>query len=142
MNYAPKMDVSPALDTGDASYFQSLIGILRWTVEIGHINIVTEVLILSSHLAYPQEGHLEAVLHVMGYIKHKHNSCLMFDPTYPFVDLNTFETGKNGKSFIMGLRRQFPPTHSNLVARRYTCAPLLVVTTQGKEPTNDPVQAS
>ena len=92
MNYAPEMDVSPALDATDASYFQSLIGILRWTVEIGRIDIATKISMLSSHLAYPREGHLEAALHVMGYMKHKHNSRLVFDPTYPFVDLNTFET--------------------------------------------------
>ena len=51
MNYAPEMDVSPALDATDASYFQSLIG--RWAVEIGRIDIGTKISMLSSHLAYP-----------------------------------------------------------------------------------------
>ena len=55
MNYTRKMDVSPALNAADASYFQSLIGILHWTVEIGRIDIATEILMLLSHLAYPQE---------------------------------------------------------------------------------------
>ena len=50
MNYAPKMDASPALNATDASYFQLLIGILRWTVEIGRINIATEISMLSSTL--------------------------------------------------------------------------------------------
>jgi len=53
MNYAHKMDVSPALDAEYASYFQLLIGFLRWTVEIGRIDIATEISMLSSHLAYP-----------------------------------------------------------------------------------------
>jgi hypothetical protein len=109
MNYAPEMDVSPALDATDASYFQSLIGILRWTVEIGRIDIATEISMLSSHLAYPREGHLEAALHVMGYMKHKHNSRLVFDPTYPFVDLNTFETGKQWQEFYRGAEEAIPP---------------------------------
>ena len=36
-------------------------------VELGCIDIVTEISLLSSHLAYPCVGHLEVALHVMGY---------------------------------------------------------------------------
>jgi hypothetical protein len=35
---------------------------------IGRINIATEVSLLSLHLLYPREGHLDAALHVMGYL--------------------------------------------------------------------------
>jgi hypothetical protein len=35
-------------------------------VELGRVDIATEISPLSSHLAYPREGHLEAALHVMG----------------------------------------------------------------------------
>ena len=51
-------------------------------VEIGRIDIATEVLLLLSHLAYPREGRLEEALHVMAYLRQKHNSRLIFDPTY------------------------------------------------------------
>ena len=51
--YRPEMDVSDELDSEDAQLFQSLIGILRWTVEIGRIDICAEVSMLSSHLALP-----------------------------------------------------------------------------------------
>jgi hypothetical protein len=61
-------------------------------VELGHINIATKVSLLSSHLAYPREGHLKAALHVMGNLKQKHNSRLIFDPTYPNIDLSSFPT--------------------------------------------------
>ena len=117
MNYAPKMDVSPALDAADASYFQLLICILRPTIKIGRIDIATGISMLLSHLAYPQEGHLEAALHVMGYMKHKHNSRLVFDPTYPFVDLNIFETGKKWQEFYCGAEEAIPPMSSNLATR-------------------------
>jgi hypothetical protein len=42
--------------------------------EIGRIDIATEVLLLSLHLAYLREGHLNAALHVMGYLRLKYNS--------------------------------------------------------------------
>ena len=74
MNYEPELDDSTPLDSETASYFQTLIGVMRWMVEIVRIDIATEVSILSSHLAYPREGHLDAALHIMGYPKAKHNS--------------------------------------------------------------------
>jgi hypothetical protein len=90
MSYEPELDDSTPLDPDTASYFQSIIGVMRWMVEIGRIDIATEVSLLSSHLAYPREGHLEAALHVMAYLKAKHNSRLVFDPTYPDIDQSSF----------------------------------------------------
>jgi hypothetical protein len=45
---------------------------------------------LSSYLACPPEGHLENALHVMGYLQLKHNSGLIFNPTYPDIDQTAF----------------------------------------------------
>ena len=53
MGYEAVMDMSKALDPDEASYFQSIIGVMQWMVEIGRIDIATEVSLLSSHLAYP-----------------------------------------------------------------------------------------
>ena len=61
-------------------------------IEIGRVDIATKISLLSSYLAYPREGHLEASLHVMGYLKQKHNTRLVFDPTYPAINMNDFPT--------------------------------------------------
>ncbi len=61
-------------------------------VELGRVDIATEISLLSPHLAYPREGHLDAAPHVMGYLKQKHNSQLIFDPTYPEIDMSSFPT--------------------------------------------------
>ena len=82
-SYRPEMDVSPLLDPDDANYYQSLIGILRWTVEIGRIDITTETSMLAAHLAMPRHGHLLAAIRVFAYLKKKHNARIVFDPTYP-----------------------------------------------------------
>jgi hypothetical protein len=42
-SYRPELDVSPVLDAERANYFQSQIGVLRWAVEIGRIDIMCEV---------------------------------------------------------------------------------------------------
>ena len=58
MGYEPELDESTPLDAELSSYYQSIIGVMPWMVELGRIDIVTEVSLLSSHLAYPGEGHL------------------------------------------------------------------------------------
>jgi hypothetical protein len=39
-------------------WFQELIGILLWSVEIGRVDILTQLSLLSAYQASPREGHL------------------------------------------------------------------------------------
>ncbi len=78
--YKPGNDVSPKLNPYLASYFQSLIGIMPWMVELGCIDIATEVSLLPLHLALPCEGHMDAALHIMTYLGLHHKSQPCMDP--------------------------------------------------------------
>ena len=89
-SYRPELDISEELKPKDAAYYQSLIGILRWIVELGRVDICLEVSMMSSHLALPREGHLDQVFHIFGYLKKYHNSELVFDPTFPDIDEEAF----------------------------------------------------
>ena len=91
LGYVPELDVSPVLTSDLASYYQSQIGVLRWMVELGRVDINTEVSMLSSHMAMPREGHLEALFHVFAFLKAKHNSRLALDPTYPEINPGDFK---------------------------------------------------
>ena len=82
-DYRPELECSDELDAEDANWYQELIGILRWAVELGRIDIQYEVTILSSYLAMPRKGHLTAALHVFAYLKARPNRWIMMDPTYP-----------------------------------------------------------
>ena len=55
--YRPEIDMTDPLGPNQASYYQTMIGVMRWMVEIGIIYIATECSLLSSHLAYPRKGH-------------------------------------------------------------------------------------
>jgi len=90
-SYQPELDVSEELGSNEAAYYQSLIGVLRWMVELGHVDICLEVSLLSSHLALPRCGHLQQLYHMFGYLKKHHNSELVFDLSDPVVDENDFE---------------------------------------------------
>ena len=89
-DYDPDLDMMDALKDDQATYFQSQIRILRWMVELGQVDIATEVSLLSSHVALPREGHLEIIFHLYAYLKQKDNSQLALDPTYPQVDMRSF----------------------------------------------------
>ena len=60
-------------------------------VELGRIDIMTEASLLSPHSSMPREGHLDAVCEIFGYLKHKHNSRMIFDLTYPLIDQEDFK---------------------------------------------------
>ena len=74
----------------DLAYYQSLIGILRWIVELGRIDITTEVSLLASIMARPREGHLYQALRVFAHLHRHHNAELVFDPTVPSFDNSAF----------------------------------------------------
>ncbi|KAI2499403.1 Reverse transcriptase (RNA-dependent DNA polymerase) [Fragilaria crotonensis] len=60
-NYRPELDDTSELKVDGVRNFQELIGVLRWAVELGHIDIAMEVSMLSTHLALPREGHSQQV---------------------------------------------------------------------------------
>ena len=84
-NYRPELDSSDELDVEDASLYQSLIGCLRWMVEMGRIDICCEVSMMSSHVAMPRQGHLQQLYQMFGYLKCHHNARIMMDPSYPEI---------------------------------------------------------
>ena len=88
--YRPEVDVSPELGPDESSYYHSLIGILRWIVELGRVDLNCEVSMMSSHLALPREGHLQEVFHIFAYLKKHMNTEMVFDPSEPEIDPNSF----------------------------------------------------
>ena len=56
--YCPDMDVIRKLKAYGVQWYPDHIGTLIWAVEIGIIDILLEVSLLSNHLAPPREGYL------------------------------------------------------------------------------------
>ena len=109
--YRPELDVTPELDSDLASRYMQLIGILRWAVELGRIDIFHEVSILSQHQALPREGHLEAAYHIFAYLKnkdHRKYGRIGYDPRDPDVDLSEFETNCDWSEFYGDVEEELP----------------------------------
>ena len=60
--YRPERDVSAELTSAGVQRYQELIGVLQWAAELGRVNILIEMAMLSTYLALPRKGHLEQVL--------------------------------------------------------------------------------
>ena len=74
----------------DAAYFQSLIGVLGWVVELNLVDITMETSDLVSMMALPIESRLGQLYHIFSFLKCKHNVVIVFDPTKPEIDKSQF----------------------------------------------------
>ena len=106
-NYRPELDDTAELKADGVQWYQELIGMLRWAVEIGRVDINLEVSMMSSHLALPRQGHLEAVLHIMGYLKSHKKQRLAFDPIRPQINPNKFKV-YDWEDFYRGVKEAIP----------------------------------
>jgi len=88
--YEAELGTSEELNSKDGNFYQHLIGVLHWIVELGRVDVTAEVSILSSYLANPRDGHMVAALHLYSYLKQKHNARLILDPTPPVIDQKNF----------------------------------------------------
>ena len=50
-------------------------------IELGRIDILTEVSLMSRYLAQPRIGHLHQILHIFSYIRYNECPELYYDPT-------------------------------------------------------------
>jgi hypothetical protein len=89
-DYRPELDQSKAFGPDQATYFASPIGILHWCIELGRIDIILEVSLLSRFLACPREGHMQQAFHVFVYLKKHARSWMVFNKMVPAIDQSNF----------------------------------------------------
>ena len=63
-SYHPELDTSEMLDAEDSTTYQEFIGMLRWTCELGRIDILIETALISQYLAAPRKGHLDKLFNI------------------------------------------------------------------------------
>jgi Reverse transcriptase (RNA-dependent DNA polymerase) len=108
--YKPEIDITEELDQKLTSRYMQLIGILRWAVEIGRIDIFLEVSLLSQYQANPRFGHLEAIYHIFAYLKkHPDMGRLAYDSRRPDIDERIFHHNADWKEFYGDVEEELPP---------------------------------
>ena len=59
-------------------------------------------------MAAPRMGHLDAALHVVSYLKRKHNARMVYDPSYPKISMSDFKTN-DWTEFYGSVKEPLPP---------------------------------
>ena len=103
----PEVDVSAELGVDGLRCCQELIGVLRWAVKLGRLDILPEVSLMSAYLASPREGHLDQVLHVFAHLKQHPKRKIAFDPEHPQIDGRRF-TKCEWHDFCRGAKEATP----------------------------------
>jgi hypothetical protein len=117
--YRPEVDATPLLDATRANYYQGLIGVLRWICELGRIDILVDVSMMSRFLAAPRRGHLEQVFHIFAYLKNHSRSAVVFDPSVPYFHEGRFQKC-DWAEFYPGAREVVPPGAPELLGQKVT----------------------
>jgi len=104
--YKPEFDCTTELKADGIQWYQEIIGQLRWAVELGRVDILLETSLMSTQLALPRDGHLEQLLHIVGYLKKNKKMKILFDSSYPkvnekwFQDYDWFDFYRNAEEAI------------------------------------------
>ena len=79
--YQPELDVSASCSPEEYQFYQQIVGIARWMIEIGRIGIAFEVSLMLRYLASPRVGHLTQMLHMFHYLNCNQGLDLVYDST-------------------------------------------------------------
>jgi hypothetical protein len=108
-NYKPELDVTDELGPELLSRYLQLIGICRWAIELGRIDIFHEVSVLSQYQANPRSGHLETLYHVFAYLKsHLDMGRIAYDSKTLDVDESVFEHDVDWTEFYGDVEEELP----------------------------------
>jgi hypothetical protein len=107
-DYQPELDTTAELKSDGVQYYQEMIGMLRWAVEIGRVDILLEVSLMSTHLAMPRIGHLEQVYRIFGYLSKLYpKRKLAFGAQYPRISKKMFRK-YDWTDFYRGVEEAIP----------------------------------
>ena len=107
--YKPKLNVTPELNDELGLQFLQLIGILRWAIKLGRIDIFVELSQLSQHQALLRREHLEAIYHLFAYLKkHENGAQIVFDPKTPQINEQVFNANADWWDFYGDISEELP----------------------------------
>ena len=79
--YRPELDQTKECNSEQVHLFQNLIGVLIWICELGRVDILYEVSVLSQYLASPRIGHVMEAISIFFYLENHDRSWMVLDPT-------------------------------------------------------------
>jgi hypothetical protein len=99
------LDATDYCNEEESNYYQQQIGVLRWDVELGRIDIAAEVSMMAAFTAAPRIRNFNALMHMFSYLEHHNRFKDVFDDTYINV---TDEEEYDWESFYPSIIEEFP----------------------------------
>ncbi len=75
--------MSNELDAEGIKNYKSLIGMLRWSVFLGRIDITTAIMMMSGFRVAPRKGHMECVQCIASYLVKMRHATIRFHTEEP-----------------------------------------------------------
>ena len=106
-DYHPELDSLDFLNDNETRLYQSYVGILRWAIELGRIDLAHTGATMATFMAAPRKGHIVAMLRVFAFLR-KHISCkLVVDPRERDWS-NKIWISANWKEFYPDIKEDLP----------------------------------
>ena len=67
--YQPETDTLPNLKPKGVTQYQEMIRVIRWVVDLGRVDIILEMALISTYLALPHREHTEQVFQMFRCLK-------------------------------------------------------------------------
>jgi hypothetical protein len=107
--YTPELDNTRLCTEDHASRYRQKIGMLKWAVEFGRMDIHVETAMMSRYQVEPRVGHLEALFVIVHYLKRFPFKRIVFDPRTVTVDENVFYDTSSWVEFYGDVVEEDPP---------------------------------
>jgi hypothetical protein len=110
-NDHPELDTTKLLDDNGIHQYQSLIGVLQWTITLGRFNIATAVMTMSGFRVAPRQGHLDRLKRICGYLSKMRQGCICVRTDKPdYLDMS--ETEYDWARTVYGRVKEELPTNA------------------------------
>jgi hypothetical protein len=106
--YHPECNETPLLDNRGAAIYQSLIRSANWAVTLGQFDIQYATQMMSRFSMAPQQGHLDAMKRVFGYLKKFQKGKIVVDSSYRDHSVFKITSYDNWKEFYPDAIEELP----------------------------------
>ena len=107
-NDHPELDTSDLLEIEQIKVYQSLIGALQWSVQLGRFDVATATMTMSRFRAAPRKGHLDRVKRIYGFLVKFRSATIRIDTDEPDTSQIPHREYDWAHSCYAGAREELP----------------------------------
>ena len=112
--YRPELDSTEFCNENLTTMYQNLVGVLRWIIELGRIDIHLETSLLSQYLAQPRLGHLKQACNIFRYLKRVNSAYVVMDPTKWDIEWTGDKGEAHPKQRAQYMKELYPDARDNM----------------------------